>query len=242
MKKQYIDYNKILNDFLNEPILQQIKNVNFNMKNISFSTIANIKNNNENEKYAKLMSVENYIDETLLNESYLFGIVNNKLKIVQYSENYILDDLLIIQNFLKNYKLDFFKKELNKVYWIDKKISQKYIKKSERKNKETLYNNYKVGANVLNYINNKKTYNYLGERYGIENHILENLKFEDEETIKSKLIIVMNFDYEIIEVYHSIPYELLQKGTANLENQSIIGQYFKNFNYQDFFEQITQNL
>ena len=240
MKKRYIDYDKLLQDFLNEPILEQIKHMNFNMKNLSFSTITHLEN--DNKKYAELMSTENYIDETLLNESYIFGVVNNKLKIVQHSKNYILDDLLTIHNFLKNYDLNIFKKELSKIYWIDKKIKEKYIKKSQRKNKPTLYGDYNFGANILNYINDKKNCNYLGERYGIENHILEDLKFEDEETIKSKLIIVMNFDYEIIEVYHSIPYELLQKGTANLENESVFGQHFKDFNYQSFFEQITENL
>ena len=71
-------------------------------------------------------------------------------------------------------------------------------------------------------------------------NVVQNLL--NDGSLDRGLVVAEGFDYEIIEVYHSIPYELLQKGTANLENESVFGQHFKDFNYQSFFEQITENL
>lgn len=235
--KKYYDYSKLLEDFLNEPVSEYVKHMHLNMK-MNDNSYYFLKNNNEINKLYDLMSKEKYVDETRLNESYLFCILNNKLKVVQFSENYLLDDLLVVQDFLKNSDLEIFKNNLNKTYWISEKTKNKYIKKANKKQKTTLYGNYKTGTNVLNYIYDKKRYNVLSERYGLENHILIDLHLEDEELMKYKYVIVMNFDYDIIELYDSIPYELLQKGTANLEKDSIYGCYFKDFNYEDFFNNI----
>lgn len=228
--KKYFNYNSLLEEYLNIPINESIKH--------SFNLSDNLKKN-DIKKLRELMCNESYIDEKLLSESFLFGIINNKAKIVQYSNKYIMDDLLIIEDFLKKYPFSDFKKQLNKTYTISDKTKNKYIKKAQKKNIECLYGNYEIGSNILNYINDNSDYNLLGERYGLENHILNNLQFEDPDFIKSKLIIIMNFDYDIIEVYESIPYELLQKGTAKLEADSIYGCYFNDFNYQKFMEKIN---
>lgn len=228
--KKYFNYNSLLEEYLNMPINESIKH--------SFNLSDNLKKN-DIKKLRELMCNESYIDEKLLSESFLFGIINNKAKIVQYSNKYIMDDLLIIEDFLKKYPFSDFKKQLNKTYTISDKTKNKYIKKAQKKNIECLYGNYEIGSNILNYINDNSDYNLLGERYGLENHILNNLQFEDPDFIKSKLIIIMNFDYDIIEVYESIPYELLQKGTAKLEADSIYGCYFNDFNYQKFMEKIN---
>lgn len=232
MSGNYFDYKILLDNFLSRPIKEQIMQTEFF---IDKKIMAEFENN---ELY-KLMSENKYIDERRYYDTYLFGVLDNKLKIVQRSTNYILDDLLTIQDFLTSSDIDFFKENLRKTYWITEKTQKRYIKKSEKRGLDTLYGSYSVGANILNYLyDKKKRYNVLGDRYGIENQIMNNLCMEDEEFIKHKLIIVMNFDYDIIEVYDSIPYDLLQKGTAELEAESIFGTYFDNFNYQEFFERL----
>ena len=231
MGKNYFDYNLLLKDFLNRPILDQIITSKFLIENKLMERIEN------NELY-KLMSEKKYVDERRYYDTYLFGVVDNKLKIVQRSTNYILDDLLIIQDFLSSSDLELFKQNLRKTYWISEKTQKKYIKKSKKKKLDTLYGSYNVGPNILNYLYDKKRYNVLGDRYGIENQIINNLCMEDEEFIKHKFIIVMNFDYEIIEIYDSIPYNLLSKGTAELESDSIFGTYFDTFDYQEFFDRL----
>lgn len=236
MKKQYFNYNKLLEDYLNRPLREKIRTFSLDYnKNIN---ILDSLRQSEYEKMKDLMCSDQYIDERLLNESYLFGIIDNKVKIVQYSKKYLMDDLLIIDDFLKRYPFTDFNKKLRKIYWIDEKHKSKYLKKAEKKNLECLYDNDNIGANILNYINEKEKYNILGDRYGVQNHILDNLELENPDFMKSKLIIIMNFDCEIIELYQSIPYELLQKGTANLEADSIYGCYFNDFNSQKFIDEI----
>lgn len=242
MKKQRFDYKKLLEDFLNESIVDAAVNTHLNMKHQKLDTFSYKmkQKNKEFEKLYDLMSKENYIDESKFYESYLFAVADNKLKVVQFNENYLLDELLVIQNFLKTVEINKFIENLKKCYWASKKTQNKYIKKSTKKNIDTIYSNYKIGANILNYIYDKKNCNLLGDRYGLENHILDNISLEDEEILNHSYILVMNFDYNIIELYDSIPYELLQKGTAQLEKDSIYGCYFDDFNYQTFFDKINE--
>lgn len=237
MQKSYIDYNKMLEDFLNQPIREKIKTNYFT--NISYKQISSL-TTRENDKIRHLMMDKRYIDERKLDESYLFCVVDNKLKIIQYTTNYLLDELMVVQNFLDTTDTNVFAQRLKKVYWVNEKTKNKYIKKAERKNIDTIYKNETIGTNILNYVYDKKRLNYLGDRFGVENFLLDNLHLEDEETLNSKYIIVMNFDYNIIELYDSIPYELFQKGTANLEADSVYGCYFDDFNYQTFFDKINE--
>lgn len=232
MNKIYFNHNEFIKEFFNENLKNAAIKTHFSGNVFPFNKKEIACNEFKNSIYN-----EKYINEKLLNESFLFVVYNNKLKIVQYSNKYIMDDLLNIDNFLKNYNKELFLKNLSKTYFVSKKIKAKYIKKAI-KGKETIYYNSDIGSNILNYINNKKDFNYLGDRFGLENWVLDNLRLEDPNFLESKFIIIMNFDCDIIELYESIPYELLQKGTANLECDSIYGCYFKDFNYQSFFNKI----
>lgn len=241
MQKRYFNYDNLLSDYLNQPITQQLKNTSISMKDyeIKNNFLNKIKPKSEFDEISDLMSCEKYIDERRFEESYLFGVLDDELKIVQYSKNYLLDDLMTIQNFLNICDFDDFKTKLRKLYWINDKTKNKYIKKANRKNKETLYGNYNTGTNILTYISNKNEYNLLGERFGVENHI-NDLKLENPETMKHKFIIIMNFDNQTVEIYDSIPYELFQKGSEALQSESVFGSYFDDYDYQTFFNKINE--
>ena len=195
------------------------------------------KKNEEQIKLQNLMMGERY-SVFPLDDYYLFVVCNDKLKIAQYAENYIGDELLMLDNFLKSVDLDKLKTQVSKTYIVSDKIRDKYIKKAEKKEKETIYNNYNLGIEILNYIYGNSNFNYLGERYGIENHVLD--KLADLDSADSKLIIIVNLDALGVEVFYSVPYNLLQKGTAGLESELIYRSRINEFVLQEYLDAIIK--
>ena len=138
----------------------------------------------------------------------------------------------------KSVDLDKLKTQVSKTYIVSDKIRDKYIKKAEKKEKETIYNNYNLGIEILNYIYGNSNFNYLGERYGIENHVLD--KLADLDSADSKLIIIVNLDALGVEVFYSVPYNLLQKGTAGLESELIYRSRINEFVLQEYLDAIIK--
>lgn len=229
IKIAQLDY--LLDDFLNIDLREQLKYTNLKTYENIYTKL-NQEYNKENN-ISKLM-IDKYKNSYNLNEFYLFCILDNKLCVAQYSHNYILDEIIFLANFFKTHDLNKFKRNLRKVYKIDEKSKYKYINKSKKLGKETIYNNYDIGCDILEYIYDNKYMNLLGDRFGLENQVLS--KLTDSDNINTKLIIIINFDADFVELFESIPYELMQKGTADLQSQGIDSCYIKNFESYTFHD------
>ena len=232
MNNNFIDFDKMWEDYLNRPISEQLCEHHFYKKRIDNITYKNknIENNfgnnfvevNNNDELNELQELINKTSDfgkqkVNLNSSYILGIDKDDLKFAQYSSNYLFDDLMDIKSFLDSEHKNF-DKALKYLYFIDEKHKYKYIEKAKKKNKKTFYFDDTFGPKILNYIDGQKM-NVLGDKYGVQNYILDNITKNDN--LQKKFIIILSFDVGLFEIYYSIPYTMYEKGSNALENELV---------------------
>ena len=143
-----------------------------------------------------------------------------------------------IKNFLsiEHKKFD---KNLNFLYFIDEKHKFKYLEKAKKKNKQTLYFDDSFGSDILEYINGTKK-EILGDKYGVQNCILDNITGNDN--LEKKFIIIVSFDVEMFEIYYSIPYTMYEKGSAELEHELVYCCRFDEIEPNEILDYIDKNI
>jgi hypothetical protein len=230
----------MFDDFLNEDFQTKLMRTHLNPKDNSVYNVLNnyIYEQNKEDIHLKNLMMNEYYEVYDLDHFYIFVINDNKCKIAQYCTNYIVDELMILENLFGNINFDKLKENVNKIYTISPKVKEKYLKKSKKKNKPSLYENYTIGVDILNCICNNSMRNLIGEKYGLENHVLD--KLAENDSINSKLIIVINLDCMGIEMLNSVPYNLFQKGSAVLENETICRSTIDKFTSQEFIDLISR--
>ena len=218
------DFEQMFEDYLNLPIMEQLRMTNFDFTNIS----VNVKLGNDGFSKTdgkvvidsdfnelKSLSQNGYKEFADFDNFYILGIDNCGLRFAQFSHNYLYDELLNIKTFLEGNTKTFYKR-LKYLYFIDEKHKYKYLEKSKKKDKPTLYFDETFGSKILNYINGEYK-DILADKYGMQNYLMENITNLDN--LKKKFIIILSFDVDMFEIYYSIPFEMYQKGSAMLENE-----------------------
>ncbi len=220
------DFEQMFEDYLNMPIMDQLRIANFDFTHITVdvklgkdgfqktdgkividSDYNELKNSFQNE-YKEIADFDHF---------YILGIDNRGLRFAQFSHNYLYDELLNIKTFLEGNTKTFYKR-LQYLYFIDEKHKYKYVEKAKKKNKPTIYFNDEFGSKILNYVNGEYK-DMLADKYGMQNYLIENIT--ELDNLKKKFIIILSFDVDMFEIYYSIPFEMHQKGSANLENDLV---------------------
>ncbi len=220
------DFEQMFEDYLNMPIMEQLKIANFDFIHIT----AKVKLGNDFLKRPDGKIVIDSATTELANSFnkpykefadfdhfYILGIDNYGLRFAQFSHNYLYDELLNIKTFLEGDTKTFYKR-LKYLYFIDEKHKYKYLEKAKKKDKQTIYFDETFGSKILHYINGEYK-NILADKYGMQNYMLENMT--ELDNLKKKFIIILSFDVNMFEIYYSIPFEMNQKGSAALENQLV---------------------
>ena len=224
MSSAFIDFDRMFEDFMDE-----IKSDPFlacpNYSKISVKVFMN-NDNKEKEvivedsvdagKYLNLLEGD-YRQHLDLDDFYIFGINENGLKFAQHSKNYLLDELYKIKDFIDGDHPKFIK-NLDFLYFITDKEKDKIIAKANKKKKVTIYNNPHYGADILHFIDDNDK-NIIGRRLAMQNYVLSNLN--ETDNIRKKFIIILSFDVDLFEIYYSVPYNLYDKGSNELEKELI---------------------
>ena len=232
MNNNFIDFDQMFKDYLNRPISEQLRdyhfydkkrigNIMYKNKDIrnDFNEFVEVKNNDELNELQELINRTSDFGKPKVNlySSYILGIDKDNLKFAQYSSNYLFDDLMEIKAFLSSEHKKF-DKALKYLYFIDEKHKYKYVEKAKQKGKKTFYFDDSFGPKILNYIDGQKM-NVLGDKYGVQNYILDNITKNDN--LQKKFIIILSFDVELFEIYYSVPYSMYEKGSNELENELV---------------------
>lgn len=212
---------QILEEYLNEPIMEQIMGMDLICHDLG-----------ETE-----MEVEAEYNNDC---SYLIGVYNDKAVIAQQCFEPLSIILSEIKTFLIYSTTNKFYKYLKRLYYIDAKRKQKYINKAKKKNKETIYDNKKFGVEVLNYVNGFNEEKRLGDRYGLQNCIMD--KLADEDNIFSRIVFILNFDENIFEVYNTVPFRIFTKGSAECDNDFIFNCNFDDIVPEKIIKYINETL
>ena len=228
MSSNFIDFDQMLDDFLNQPIKQKIHSSVINYKllqphyidktmNELFENENFVEENEELEELQHLIDNTSYKPKLNFNSHYILGINEYGLRFAQYSNNYLFDDLMNIKTFISAEHKKF-NRNLNILYFIDEKHKFKYLEKAKKRNKKTLYFDDSFGTKILNYIDGQKM-SILGDKYGVQNYILDNITRDDN--LEKKFIIILSFDVNMFEIYYSVPYTMYEKGSNELENELV---------------------